>query len=206
MAETVLAPPRARSAFEAILVPGRHGRADGPAGIVVRERTDLRLLHVAAFRNREAAVRDAVLAASGLPLPEEPRRVESAGLTALWAGPGRWLLMAPQDAAESLDRIAAALAGSAACAEVGDGRAILTVSGPRARAVLAKGIGIDLAPDSFRPSQTALTMASMIDVQLSRLPGEDAFELILFRSLAGSLWHWLEETAAIEGIDVQAPG
>lgn len=203
MPESAPTPPLARSAFHGLLMPSHHGASTPPAGIVVQERVGLAAIHLAAFRGRVAAVRDAVQRTTGLTLPAEPRRVEGAGLVALWSGPEQWtLLAAGAGAAELEPRLAAALAGLAAVTAIGDARAVLRVSGPQARAVLARGIAIDLHPAAFGPDATALTMASMIDVQISRLPGDDAFELMLFRSFAGSLWHWLEESAAEHGIAV----
>lgn len=197
-----------RSAFHGLLTPGRHGAASGPRspGLVLQERTGLSVVHLAAFRGRVEAVRDGVQRTLGLTLPREPRRVTGAGLVALWAGPEQWTIVAAEPAGQALEaRLASALAGLAAVTEVGDGRAVLRVAGPQARAVLAKGVAIDLHPDVFGPGATALTMASMIDVQLSRFAGEEGYELILFRSLAGSLWHWLEESAAEVGIEVLPP-
>jgi methylglutamate dehydrogenase subunit D len=218
--ETALASPVARSAFHGLLKPGRHGRAEGPAGVVVQERTGLAALHLAAFRARSAAVTEAVHRVTGLSLPASPQRVsagELAGdladglacasdLVALWSGPEQWTLLAPESAAADLeDRLVGALAGMAAVTAVGDGRAVLSVSGPRARDALAKGIGLDLAPPRFGAGATAMTMASGIDVQLSRLPEPDAFELILFPSFAGSFWHWLAESSAEYGLVVLPP-
>jgi methylglutamate dehydrogenase subunit D len=232
--ETALASPVARSAFHGLLKPGRHGRAEGPAGVVVQERTGLAALHLAAFRARSAAVTEAVHRVTGLSLPASPQRVsagelagalagELAGdladglagasglacasdLVALWSGPEQWTLLAPESAAADLeDRLVGALAGMAAVTAVGDGRAVLSVSGPRAHDALAKGIGLDLAPPRFGAGATAMTMASGIDVQLSRLPESDAFELILFPSFAGSFWHWLAESSAEYGLVVLPP-
>lgn len=208
MPETVAPLPLPRSAFHGLLSPGRHGAATAsePPGIVVQERTGLSIVHVAAFRGRTDAVRDAVQRTLGLTLPQAPRRVADGGLAALWAGPEQWMLLASEPAGPMLEaRLASALDGLAAVTEIGDGRAVLRLAGPQARAVLAKGVAIDLHPDVFGPGATALTLASMIDVQLSRLSDEDGYELILFRSLAGSLWHWLEESAAEHGIEVLPP-
>ena len=207
MPETALRPPVGRSAFHGLLTPGRHGRKDGPAGVVVAERTGLSVVSVIARRDRAAAVADAVRAGFGLALPDTPLRSAAGPRAALWAGPGQWLVVGePAEAATLEARLKAALQDLAAVAEIGDGRAVLRLWGPGVREVLAKGIGIDVDPRAFGSGRTALTMASMIDVQLTRIDDAPTFEIMLFRGFAGSFWHWLEESAAPLGLEIATPG
>jgi heterotetrameric sarcosine oxidase gamma subunit len=203
VAELAPSPPLARSAFHGLLHRGRHGRADGPPGVLVRERTGVTVASLIARQGQAGALAALVKARLGLALPSEPVRTASGALSALWAGPGQWMVLAEGETAASLlQELRRAAAGLAAVAEVGHGRAILGVSGPRVRDALAKGLAIDLDPRVFPPGRTALTMASMIDVQVTALDDRPAYELMLFRGYAGSFWHWLEASALEYGLDI----
>jgi heterotetrameric sarcosine oxidase gamma subunit len=206
VAEIAPSRPRARTPFEGLAVPGRYGRQDGSAGVVVEERAGRGIVHCAALRGQAERVRDAVRSHAAIILPERPQRVVAGELAALWCGPAQWLVVAEGARAESLEAdLSSVLAGLAAVAGIGDGRAVLRIAGPSARRVLAKGVGLDLDPSVFGPGATALTMASLIDVQLSCL-GADVYEIMLFRGFAGSFWHWLEESALDEGLEVLPAG
>lgn len=207
MPETALRPPVARPAFHGLLTPGRHGRPDGAPGVVASELTGLSVVSVIARKDRAGVVADAVQAGFGLALPTTPRRTVAGSLAALWAGPGQWLVVGePAEAATLETRLRAALQDLAAVAEIGDGRAVLRLSGPGAREALAKGVGIDLDPRAFGPGHTALTMASMIDLQLTQIDDTPTFEIMLFRGFAGSFWHWLEDSARPLGLEVATSG
>ncbi|MFO1149207.1 MAG: sarcosine oxidase subunit gamma family protein [Alsobacter sp.] len=203
MVELAPSPPLPRSAFHGLLRPGRHGRADGAAGVVVRERTGVAIASLTARKGQSELLGSAVKARLGLTLPRDPVRMKFGALAASWAGPDQWTVLAEGDtAAGLLQELGRAADGLAAMAEVGHGRGILEVSGPRARDALAKGIAIDLDPRAFPPGRTALTMASLIDVQITALDDRPAYELMLFRGFAGSFWHWLEASALEFGLEV----
>jgi heterotetrameric sarcosine oxidase gamma subunit len=204
--EPALSPPAARSAFLGLLSPGRRGRPDGLPGVRVFERTGVAVVSLAARRGAGSALVAALAGPLGLALPGEPLRVEGAGCAALWAGPGQWMLLAQGGRASTLESdVASAAAGLGSVAAVGDGRGILVVSGPRARDALAKGIALDLDPRVFPAGRTALTMASMIDVQVTALDDSPRYELMLFRGFAGSFWHWLEASALEYGLEITNP-
>lgn len=206
MPETALSKPVARPAFHGLLKPGRHGRPDGLPGVRVFERTGVAVVSLVARRGAGIALSAALAGPLGLALPGEPLRVEGTGCAALWAGPGQWMLLAQGARAASLEReVAAAAAGLGAVAAVGDGRGILVASGPRVRDALAKGIALDLDSRVFPAGRTALTMASMIDVQVTALDDTPSYELMLFRGFAGSFWHWLEASSVEYGLDIAEP-
>src|SRR6266700_682340 len=81
---------------------------------------------------------------AGVPLPLEPNRVASMReLRTLWLGPDEWLVTAP----DLLGRITRALANRpAAVSDLSSSRAIIEVTGPRARTLLEKECGLDLHP------------------------------------------------------------
>ncbi len=140
----------------------------------------------------------------GIELPGTPRAVSNKGLTAVWAGPGQWLLVASAAGGRDLEReLRQPLEGLAAVADQTDSRAMVKVSGPNARDVLAKGVPIDLHPRAFKSGDAAITHASHIGVTLWRPEGEDAFVLTCASSYAGSFWHWLSDSSQATGMTVR---
>ena len=92
--------------------------------------------------------------------------------------------------------LAPSLVGLAAVCEQSDGRVVIEIGGPRSRAVLAKGLPIDLHPRAFAPGDVALTAASHIAVQLWQVDAAPTYRLAVPRSLAASFRCWLGESAA----------
>ena len=93
------------------------------------------------------------------------------------------------------------LAGLASIADQSDGRVVLRLRGDRVRDVLAKGVPVDLHPRSFKTGDVASTLVAYIGVQIQQLDDRPTFQLMAFRSLAGSLWSWLTKSAAEFGAE-----
>src|SRR5271170_3211305 len=131
----------------AAMADGRHSPLEGllpwalPGGEVAL--AELRFAEQIGVRVRQPVA--AYLA--GVPLPLEPNRVASMRrVRTLWFGPDEWLVTAPEGAAPDLmGRITRALASrQAAVSDLSTSRAIIEISGPRSRALLEKGCGLDL--------------------------------------------------------------
>ena len=82
-----------------------------------------------------------------------------------------------------------------AVATVGDGNVTLSLSGPRAVDVLAKGMTLDLDPDRFRARVCARGLLARVPVLLHR-PGDDLlYEVAVARSFSDYALHWLTDAA-----------
>ena len=145
-------------------------------------------------------------AALGLMLPEKVfgsaiknlQGTEAGGATtALWIGPGEWLMVC-QDSSRNL--LAAALSSAlegepGALTDVGHGYAIFSVTGRVAPEVLAQGCGLDLDRAVFLPGHCAMTGLGKLRVVIHLLPAvagaPSAFEIYVSRSFASSLWEFL---------------
>ena len=203
MAELALTP---RPALAGQLAPGRHGRLDGPPGVTICERANVTLISVIARRDESEALAALVRSAYGIELPGIPRRSggpmpDGRELSFIWAGPGQWLAYA-EGMTGLAGELETALGKRAMIVEQSDGRCVVHITGPKARAILAKGIGLDLDPRAFKPGDVALTLATHIAVQLWQIDDRPSYEIALFRSLAGSFWHWLSASAAEFGYEV----
>ena len=151
---------------------------------------------------------NAAEAALGLVLPTEPNTVAVNGeMLALWLGPDEWLVVTPPSAQTRLsESLEAALDGKhAAVTDVTGGQTVITLSGPRARDVLAKGCPLDLHPAVFKPGHCAQTLVAKANVTIRCVDGSPAFELIVRRSFAEYMALWLHDAAQDYGPSVVPP-
>ena len=146
----------------------------------------------------EDAFRAAAEAALGLTLPRTPNTSAAAGdRVALWLGPDEWLVVASTGGeTEIAGDLRQALSGQAtAVTEVGEARTVISVSGPGARDVLAKGCTLDLHAREFEPGRCAQSTVGTVDVIVHQTDEIPTYELYVQRSFAERLWLWLEDAA-----------
>ena len=194
--------------LEGLAQPGRFGAATSNLGLVIEERTDLSLATVIARRGATQTLKRAVAAAYRLDLPDRPRVAGKEGVSFAGVGVGQWLAAAEGLANKDfISGLHENLRGLASIADQSDGRIILRLQGDRVRELLAKGVPVDLHPRSFRTGDVATTVVAYIGVQIQQLDDRPTFQLMAFRSFAGSLWSWLTKSAAEFGAElVHRPG
>ncbi len=148
---------------------------------------------------------EAVKGATGLDLPRRSPLTANAGRrTALWLGPDRWLVVAPDDDRALADALRRALAEiHSAVTDISDSFAIIGLAGPRAREVLMKGCSLDLHPRVFKPGEVAQSTLAKADIILHQTK-ESTFDIYVRRSFADYLWRWLEDAGAEYGVAVLA--
>jgi heterotetrameric sarcosine oxidase gamma subunit len=116
-------------------------------------------------------------------------------IAALGIGPGRWLFLGAP-----LEQLAS-LSDMASLSDHSDGYAVFDVWGPKARAALAKGVPLDLHPAVFIDTVAVTVIAHIGAIVWQSAP--DRFSIAVFRSYAGSFWHWLAASAAEFGLAVE---
>ncbi|MGE0749668.1 MAG: sarcosine oxidase subunit gamma [Variibacter sp.] len=184
------------SAFDGLLVPG--GPKD--AGIVVAERANLQIASVMA---RSPTFAQAVKAAYGINLPDGSKRVVVKGLAFLGTGPRTWLAVRAGGAPLAAE-LRQFFGASAAVADQSDGYGILRIAGRKVRALLEKGVPLDLHPHAFAQDDVAATTCAHIGLILWRADTDSTFDVALFRSLCESFWRWLAASAEECGLRVDA--
>ncbi|MFQ6017870.1 MAG: sarcosine oxidase subunit gamma [Kiloniellaceae bacterium] len=205
-----------QSALAHLGLDGRAATGRGEAGVRMAE---------AAFRGivdlrgkpADARLLEAFETAFGFALPVEPNTSAAKGtgkgrVSALWLGPDEWWVIVPGPDPEAAPKIAGklrkALAGRfCAVTEVGESRACIRVSGPRARDLLQKGSPLDFHPRAFGAggcAQSHLAKAAVVFHQVADDKARDgpAFEIYVPRSFAEYLWRWLEDAAREYGVSV----
>ena len=192
-----------RTALERCAVPMRLGPRGDVPGVVLRALANPFFQLAIARRGRVGAA-IAQAAGLGIALPTTPRAVGTDSVQVLWAGPEQWLVTAEDHYDGAAEKFVARLATECMLLDQSDGRAMVEVAGPRARACLAKGLAIDLHPRSFRAGDVALTLASEISAHVWQVDDRPTYRIIISRSFAESFWHWLTESAGEYGCEVVA--
>lgn len=196
---------KARAPLAGLAPPGRFGAATQKPGLLIEERTDLALATVMVRRGKERDLERAIAAAYRLDLPDGPRVASQDGISFAGIGVGQWFAAAEPGEADFVPRLRARVAGLASVADQSDGRVVLRLRGDRIRDVLAKGVPVDLHPRRFKTGDVASTLVAHIGVQIEQLDEAPTFQLMAFRSLAGSLWSWLTQSAAEFGYEIAPP-
>ena len=160
-------------------------------------RDDLTIASLAAAKGQTEALSAAIRKAYGIDLPTVSARVASKDIAFIWSGHDQWIAIAERQNSRDLEtELKPQLTGLAAVVDHSDGRAVVRVSGQRARDVLAKGIPIDLHSRVFKTNSVAITHASHIGVTLWQIDDTPTYDLALARSFANSFTHWLDHASA----------
>ncbi len=141
---------------------------------------------VAPFKGQKKATSDTLKAGTGVGFPN-PCRMLGSDPRVLWCGKGQALVMG----AKCPD-----LPG-AACVDHSDAWACVRIDGQGVEDVLARLCPVDLRAATFKRGHTARTLIAHMTASVTRV-GANAFEVMVFRSMAGTLVHDL--TRAAEGV------
>ncbi len=142
------------------------------------------------LRGAPGDVAGAVQSVLGADLPGQRRLGAGPGGQVLWMSPDEWLLLVPYAAVrDTVAALETALAGAfATVADVSDARAMIHLTGPQGRDVLAKLCPVDFA--DFAVGELRRTRAAQVAAALWRT-GPESWSLICFRSVAAYLWEAL---------------
>ncbi len=195
---------KARSPFAGLLEPGRHGARGANPGLALSERSGLAIFVISAGAGKAGEVAAKMLSVTGLELPVGAERVSKNGFSVIGTAPGQWLAVAESKEARALPgMLAVALKGLATVVDLTDGKAVLRISGPRARDTLAKGCSLDLHPRVFTPGSAATTPVALIDCVIWQVDETPTYDLAVPSSYAESFWSWLAASAAEFGYTVK---
>jgi sarcosine oxidase subunit gamma len=140
------------------------------------------------------AFKAAVKSVTGVDLPVTPNTTAKAGdFRILWLGPTEWWVVTTGGTEEKLvaDLRQAFNGQHAAVIDVSESRTVITLSGPAARDVLARGCSLDLHPRAFGPGQCAQTGLTKANIMLDQIDGTPSFDVYVLKSFADYLWQWL---------------
>lgn len=184
---------KATSAFAGLL----HPIGPTPARLSAVERQGLVLLALAPKQGRRDALAERLQSLHGLDLPAGPRASFAPGAALIATGPATFLLTLDEgDAAAAM----AGLDDLATLTDQSDGYGVLRLTGPGTFETLAKGISIDFHPGAFGPGGAAVTACAHMGAILWQVDDTPTVDIAVFRSMAGSFWHFIEASGAAGGI------
>ena len=182
---------------------GRYGAPlpEGP-GVRLSIRHPLSIATIIARKDRGAALSGALEARFGIAAPLPRRMTSGEGLVVQWCGDQQYYAITNdrREGALTLE-LKSCLNGLASVSDQSHGRIVIQLSGPKVRAVLAKGSPVDFHQREFPVGASVPTQMAHVGVHVSR-PGEEAFELSLFRGFSDHFWEWLTEQAQEFGYEV----
>lgn len=129
-----------------------------------------------------AALSQALQSAHGLAFPGPGEVTTKGDLRCAWSGKDQAFLIGA--------RPEAALADHAALVDQSDSWAAFALTGPHAMDVLARLCPLDLREAAMPPGSSARSLLQHCPLLLIRR--EKGFEIMTFRSMAGTAWHELE--------------
>jgi sarcosine oxidase subunit gamma len=177
-----------------------------PAGITVGEVAHRAIINIRGDAHSPGFAA-AVKTATGADLPVVANTViMTDDVRILWLGPDEWWVAAPDaKRTELIERLRRSFAGQhTAVTDVSESRTIITMTGPAARDVLARGISLDLHPRAFGPGQCAQTGMSKAIVLLHQVDSLPSYEVYILKSFADYLWRWIGLVAEDFGMAVKA--
>ncbi len=121
-----------------------------------------------------------------------------------WIAPDEWLLSCPlQDAYAVENKLREYLGDvSMAIVNVSGGFTSLILQGTNAIDVLKKSTGYDVHPSKFIPGKVVNTVFAKTQVTL-RCIESNRYELIVRRSFADYVWHWIQVASAEYGLSIE---
>lgn len=193
-----------RSPLDRALVAGPYG-AHGDAGVSLTEIRNFDLIQVMARRGNGADLAKAAKARFGVAAPDAPKAVGTADATLIWSGPDQFFVLS-KGGKHGAGALAPAFAASASLSDQSHARALISISGAKARTMLAKLSSIDLHPDAFLVGAAAATSMDHTSVTLWRgadkPDGQAVFNVLVFATFAESLWHTMLDSAAEYGVGI----
>ncbi len=162
-------------------------------GSVTLSEEDVGAIHsISPFKGKQKALSEALKAAHGMAYPSANRATGKAGARAIWFGPAHAMLIGPSPDAT--------LTENAAIVDQSDAWAVVRLEGADVEDVLARVVPVDLRKVHFKRGHTSRTLLFHMTASITRV-GEDAFQIMVFRSMAETLIHDLKR--AMEGIAVR---
>jgi len=127
-----------------------------------------------------------------LSLPQPMTSISRPGLGVLALGPREWLVITPEGSEGNLYQHLQKILSpySHGLAIVSDALVVITMSGPKARDVLAAGCALDFHPRVFQTGKVVRTLLARTSVIVHRA-SDQAYDLYIGRSYANYLASWI---------------
>jgi len=151
-----------------------------------------------------ATLQGAVKKVLQLTLPDKLLSDESDDCCIRWIAPDEWLVSCASEDAFHIEKALRESTASASFAvvNVSGGFTSLQLRGVRALDVLRKSTPYDVHPINFSAGKVVNTVLAKTQVCLRCIDSE-RYEIIVRRSFADYLWHWLQVASAEYGLSIE---
>ncbi len=188
--------PEPRSALASVT----SGAIELAAGLSCRELAFADLVMASAWPETEKKVFGTIAGALGMTIPGGYRTAATAsGKTVFRIAPRRLMLVTESEPLEGTLSMVVDAADAAIIA-LDHSRVRIRLEGIGARALLTRGMAVNLDDDVFQHGDFAQTNIHHMWVLVHRVAAKsdgEAFDIYILRSFALSFWHWLTNTAHI---------
>lgn len=145
----------------------------------------------------------------GVELPLLPNTVCVAGRwRGCWLGPDEWLLLGPEHSKSSEVFVSDLSTMHYSLVDLSGGQTVIRIGGPAWRDVLGSACTLDLHPRAFQASFCAQTVLAHSNVLLINVDADErgeAIDIVVRRSFADHLLHWLIDAAKEVGFELHRP-
>lgn len=141
---------------------------------------------------RRGRTRQEVGKALNLYAPAGPAISRNGSLALVGTGQGQWLAVENEAPARWSLELSNQLAGVASVSDQSSAYTVFRVQGPRARALLQKGLHIDLSVESFGPSRAATSSIAQIGAVVMSGLDQNTFDVAVFSSFSDSFLDWVK--------------
>lgn len=152
-------------------------------GLTLSEVTQAAITSVAPYAGQQAAASELLTSLCGMPMPAPNRSTGRDGARAVWTGAGQAFVLGMA--------VDASLARHAALTDQTDAWVVFRLQGEGVEQVLARLTPLDLNPGVFKRGHAARSLLGHMNAVFLRA-ASDAFEIMVFRSMARTAVHELE--------------
>jgi methylglutamate dehydrogenase subunit D len=173
-------------------------------GIHLTEVRDFAAVQVMARRGKWTDTAKVAKLAFGVAPANELKKLNGKNCTLIWSGPDQFLVMSAMRDRQPFADLGRKFSGCASLSEQTDGRALVSVTGPKVRDMLAKVCSLDLHPDVFPVGTAAVTAIDHLSTNIWRdedsADGHATFYVLMLSTFAVSLWGLLVDSSAEYGV------
>ncbi len=142
------------------------------------------------------AFKDAIKKVLLCELPKTLACIYTNELSICWVSPDEWLILCEGDKAYKLEKkLREALVGHYSLCNISGGQTVLVLSGHHAHDVLMKSTSYDVADCSFPIGKAVTTTLAKSQAIICR-KDKTTWELIVRRSFADYIWHYLHDASS----------
>ncbi len=164
------------------------------AGLEIKLLAPLSVASVHSRKGKSRELAQAINQLHHIRLHDGPKSSGNAKLEFLGTGPGAWLAVWPTHSAQNIDQLSLETRELASIADQSSAYRIFTISGTRTKALLARGLTMNLNEPGFTTGSVVVSSMAHIGVVVWQTNDSESVMIAVASSLRESFCHWIRET------------